>query len=130
MGHGPRFRALNRALKAQGLRIVMLMRLSPVFPFNILNYVLGATSLSVRSFVAGSAVGMIPGTFLCAYAGSLAQDLAEALSGQGTGAGLGMGPKLAGLAVIVLATIAITRIARRALHEAHVEEMTHRPPRH
>ena len=64
----PRFAAIERAVSAQGRRIVFLLRLSPVIPFNFLNYVLGVTTISVLDFVVAS-IGTIPGTIVYAYGG-------------------------------------------------------------
>ena len=49
----PTMSAIDRAVGTKGLRIVLLMRLSPIVPFNVLNYVCGATSLELRDFVLG-----------------------------------------------------------------------------
>ena len=50
----PRFVAIERAVSARGRRIVLLLRLSPVVPFNFLNYALGLTTISVWDFVFAS----------------------------------------------------------------------------
>ena len=57
---------------------MFLTRLSPVFPFNLLNYAYGLTSVSLRDYFFASWVGMIPGTILYVYIGSLSGDLARA----------------------------------------------------
>jgi uncharacterized membrane protein YdjX (TVP38/TMEM64 family) len=44
----PSFAAIDRAVGRQGLKIVLLTRLSPVFPFNLLNYAFGLTQVSFR----------------------------------------------------------------------------------
>ena len=65
----PKLRALDTAVGQGGLRIVLLLRLSPVVPFNALNYVCGTTALELRDFVLGS-VGMIPGCIGYVYIGA------------------------------------------------------------
>ena len=113
----PRYAALDRAVSAQGRRIVFLLRLSPIVPFNFLNYALGLTRISVTDFVIASA-GMLPGAVMYAYAGKVTGE-ALALAGQ---AAL---PKnmsyyailVAGLAATLTATTVITRTARRALRD-------------
>jgi hypothetical protein len=60
-GLRPRFAAIDRAVSADARRIIMLLRLSPVTPFNVLNYGLGLTAISVWDFMIGS-LGMIPGS--------------------------------------------------------------------
>ena len=83
----PRFRALDRALGARGFWIVLLTRLSPLFPFNLLNYAYGISSVRPRDYVLASWIGMFPATVLYVYAGSAAASLTAALSrGGGNGA--------------------------------------------
>lgn len=113
-----RFAAIDRAIGEQGRRIVFLLRLSPAFPFSLLNYALGLTRVRLVDTLA-AAPGMLPGTLLYVYYGKLAGD-AAALAG---GAAPQRGPAdWALLAVGLVATIAVTtivtRIARRALAEA------------
>ena len=110
-----RFRAVDQAVGIHGLRIVTLLRLSPLFPFNILNYTLGLTRVRRRDYVIGSAVGMLPGTFLYVYLGSLVVDVAS-LSGPSDQASAARRIlSVAGFAATVLVTVYVTRIARRAL---------------
>ena len=71
----PRFAALDRAIGKRSAIIVLLTRLSPIFPFNLLNYALGLTGVSLRTYVLASWVGMMPGTLLYVYLGSIAKDL-------------------------------------------------------
>jgi uncharacterized membrane protein YdjX (TVP38/TMEM64 family) len=114
-----RFAAIDRAVGAQGRRIVFLLRLSPAIPFNLLNYALGLTRVRFRDYLIAS-VGMIPGTLLYVYSGKLAGDVA-ALAGGGASPDKGAGYYAVlglGLAATVIVTVFVTRIARRALREA------------
>ena len=77
-----RFEAMARAVEQQGFRIVFLARLSPVFPFNVLNYAFGITTVRLRDYVLASWLGMLPGTLLYVYLGSAAQSLAAVTAGQ------------------------------------------------
>lgn len=113
-----RFAAVDRAIAAQGRRIVILLRLSPAFPFSLLNYALGLTRISLRDYVLAS-VGMLPGTILYVYYGKLAGDVA-ALAG-------GVAPRRdaayyavlgVGLLATVIVTAVVTRTARAALRTA------------
>jgi uncharacterized membrane protein YdjX (TVP38/TMEM64 family) len=114
----PRFAALDRAVARDGRRIVFLLRLSPVFPFNALNYALGATNVRFVDYVVASP-GMLPVTLLYVYYGKLAGDVALAAGGLAPARGpeyyavLGLG-----LAATVAAAAFVTRIARRALAQA------------
>lgn len=76
----PRFAAIDRAIASQGGRIVFLLRLSPLFPFSLLNYALGLTRVRFRDYMIAS-LGMLPGTVLYVYYGSRAGELAQAAGG-------------------------------------------------
>jgi len=114
----PRFTAIDRAIAADGRRVVFLLRLSPVIPFALLNYALGLTKVRVADFLIASA-GMLPGTLLYVYTGSLAGTVLGATSGAAPARGAGFYVVLAlGLAATAAVTILVTRLARRALAEA------------
>jgi uncharacterized membrane protein YdjX (TVP38/TMEM64 family) len=70
----PKFKLLNTAVEQDGLKIVVLTRLSPIFPFNLLNYAFGLTDISLKDYTLGS-LAMIPATITYSYIGSLATDL-------------------------------------------------------
>jgi uncharacterized membrane protein YdjX (TVP38/TMEM64 family) len=113
----PRVAAVERAVSAQGRRIVFLLRLSPVVPFNFLNYVLGLTTISVWDFLIAS-TGTIPGAIVYAYAGHVTGE-ALALAGQ---AQVEKNASyyaflLGGLVATLAATFVVTRTARRALRD-------------
>src|SRR5271157_1645112 len=74
----PKFKAIDEAVAREGWKIVGLTRLSPVFPFNLLNYAFGLTRVSIRDYFFASWVGMLPGTVMYVYIGSLSGDLARA----------------------------------------------------
>ena len=108
-----KFAAIDEAVGREGGKIVLLTRLSPIFPFNVLNYGFGLTKVSLRAYLVASAIGMLPGTFLYVYIGSVAGSLATAGPRQRSPA------EWAFLGIGLLATVAvtffITRLARRAL---------------
>ena len=113
----PGFAAIDRATGREGRKIVLLLRLSPVFPFNLLNYALGLTSVRFADYAVAS-VGMLPGTVLYVYLGKLAGDVAAVAAG----VPLEDGPArtallLVGLGATVAVTVYIARVARRALAE-------------
>jgi uncharacterized membrane protein YdjX (TVP38/TMEM64 family) len=113
----PRFAAIDRAIAAQGGRIAFLLRLSPLFPFNLLNYALGLTRVRLRDYVLACA-GMLPGTLLYVYYGSLAGELAQAAGGARTRSPAEWALLAVGLVATVVVTRIVTRIATRALREA------------
>jgi len=106
----PRFSAIDHAVASNGLKIVFLLRLSPVFPFSFLNYALGLTRVSLRDY--------LPGTLLYVYYGKLAGDVASAASATQPDGGADLLVSGLGLVATIAVTVFVTRIARRALDEA------------
>lgn len=117
------FAALNQALNREGLKIILLTRLSPIFPFSLLNYAFGVTGISLRNYFLGS-VGMIPMTITYVYLGSLAGDLAN-INGasQLANAELQWTIRIIGLVATIGATFYITRVARQALAKSLEESI-------
>jgi uncharacterized membrane protein YdjX (TVP38/TMEM64 family) len=113
-----RFAAIDRAVGVEGRKIVVLLRLSPVFPFNLLNYALGLTRVRLVDYLIAS-FGMLPGTLLYVYSGMLIGDVAAIAGGVETERGaagwwvLGLG-----FAATLAVTVYVTRIAKRALDAA------------
>ena len=113
-----RFAAIDRAVGKEGRKIVFLLRLSPIFPFNLLNYALGLTSVRFADYAQAS-VGMLPGTLLYVYIGSVVGDLAALASGETGGQDTAQRIFfIVGLAITFVVTLFVTRVARRALAEA------------
>jgi len=117
-----RFAAIDRAIGQQGLRIVLLLRLSPAIPFNLLNYALGLSRVRFADYALGC-LGMLPGTLAYVYSGSLAAEVAAAAGGAGGEASAAQRALfVAGLVATVAATLLVTRAARRALAAATAAE--------
>ncbi len=115
VGQSKRLEAIDAAVARQGFTLVFLLRLSPVFPFNVLNYALSLTRVRLSTYVAASFLGMLPGTAMYVYLGSLAPAAAEmSAAGQG-GGGTRTALYAAGLAATVAVAVIGTRAARRAL---------------
>ncbi len=113
-----RFTTIDDAVAKEGWRIVGLTRLSPVFSFNLLNYAYGLTKVSLREYIFASWIGMMPGTVMYVYIGSLAGDLAS------IGAETAEAPSTArwiinivAFIATVLVTVYVTKIAKKALSE-------------
>jgi len=106
-----KFAAIDKAIGDQGWKIVGLLRLSPLIPFNLSNYFYGVTSVGFVPYVVASAVGMIPGTLLYAYLGGAGK---AGLDGGGGQSSL----KYVFLGVGLLATIVVTIIVSRAAKKA------------
>lgn len=111
----PKFSAIDRAVAKSGFKIVILTRLSPAFPFNLQNFAYGVTGVSFRDYFWATWIGMIPGTVMFVYLGSVMKSLADAFSGNIQG---GYALKLAGLAATIIVTVVVTREATQALKEA------------
>lgn len=115
----PRFAAIDAAVGDKGFQIVALLRLSPVLPFNLLNYALGLTHVRLRDYVLGSWLGMLPATALYVYLGSLVTSAGELTSGSGSDAGpWARALYWGGLGATLLVTVVVARVARRALGAA------------
>src|SRR5262249_9908291 len=116
-----RFAAIDRAVGREGLKIGLLTRLSPAVPFNLLHYAYGLTQVPFRDYVIGSLVGMIPGTAMYVYLGSLITSVSQLASGAPSGGAAKQALTFLGFAATVAVTVVITRLARRALDESTVE---------
>jgi uncharacterized membrane protein YdjX (TVP38/TMEM64 family) len=117
IANNDKFNAIDRAVGKEGLKIVLLTRLSPIFPFNLLNYAFGLTGVSIRDYIIGS-LGMIPGTLMYVYIGSLAGNIALiGTNAQPTNESLQWTIRIVGFIATIAVTVYITRIARGALNE-------------
>ena len=127
MTNNERFAAIDSAIGQQAFKLILLMRLSPVFPYNFLNYALGLTKASFRHYALGTALGMIPGILMYVYLGAGVRSLAE-VAAQAEGKGeTPLAQRIffwAGLAVAVVVVVLVTRIARRALKRQAPEATT------
>jgi uncharacterized membrane protein YdjX (TVP38/TMEM64 family) len=113
----PRFRALDDGVAAEGWKLVLLTRLSPIFPFNLQNYGYGLTQIPAMHYVLASWIGMMPGTMMIVYVGHAVGSVAkgrERTSAEWTVLALGL------VATIAVAIVA-ARIARRALARTSTE---------
>lgn len=113
----PRFLAVDRAVGTGGLGIVLLTRLSPLFPYNFQNYAFALTGIRFRDYALGSWVGMLPGTLLYVYLGSTAQALAAIGAGERGRTALEWGAFAVGLVATAAATWIVTRRATAILEE-------------
>lgn len=116
-----RFQAIDNAIAREGLKIVILTRLSPVFPFSLLNYALSITQVSFKDYLLGF-IGMIPGTVMFVYIGSLVGSLATIDAAQSANPHvqtIQQGIRIFGFIVAAAVTVYVTRIAKRALEESY-----------
>ena len=106
-----KFSAVDRAVGQEGWKIVLLTRLSPIFPFTLLNYAFSLTRVKLRDYILASWLGMLPGTVTYVYLGSLVNVGAghrKLTTGECVIYGVG-------LLAAVTVTLVVTRVARRAL---------------
>ena len=74
------FRAIDLGLKRNGFKLIFLMRMTPIMPYNVLNYFLGVTSMKMRDFNLG-ALGMIPLTAINVYIGVQLDSINDIITG-------------------------------------------------
>jgi uncharacterized membrane protein YdjX (TVP38/TMEM64 family) len=113
----PKLRVVEQAVSREGLKLVLLTRLSPAFPFSLLNLAYGLSEVSLRDYAIGL-IGILPGTVLFCGLGALAGDVARfgaVLSGEADP--LTWAVRLLGIGATVAVTVLVTRVARRALAE-------------
>jgi len=113
----PQAAAIDRAIEKNGFKAVVLLRLQPVLPFNLLNYALGLTSIRLRDYMLASWIGMFPATVLYVYLGSIMNDISDLLRGRPNSGVAGRLLLWGGLAAIVILVWWLGRIARKALRE-------------
>lgn len=113
-----KFTAVDEAVGREGFKIVLLLRLSPVFPFNFLNYALGLTKVSFGKYAFASVIGMLPGGLMYVYFGSAARSLADVATGKVEGGWAGQIFFWVGLATTILVAGFVTRLAKKSLKES------------
>jgi uncharacterized membrane protein YdjX (TVP38/TMEM64 family) len=115
--NNPKFRALDRAIAREGSKIVLLIRLAPVFPFTYINYAFGLTGIRLLPYVLATFIGIIPASFAFVYLGNAA---ASAATGSADTARMAI--KIGGAVVALIASIFVARVATKAIKRAGVEE--------
>jgi uncharacterized membrane protein YdjX (TVP38/TMEM64 family) len=113
-----RFRALDRAIARAGAKIVFLIRLSPIFPFTYVNYAFGLTAVRLLPYSIATLAGIVPGTLAYVYIG-----YAAASAATGGGSTTRAVVQIAGAAAALVATIAVARIATKAIRQTGVDDL-------
>ena len=122
----PKFRQIDRAIGERGAKLIFLLRLSPVVPFNLSNYFYGLTAVKFWPYVLASWIGMMPGTLAYVYFGTLGRAAAQSATDAGPERGPLEWTLLAvGLAATLAVTIWVSKIARHAIKET--EEIPTKP---
>ncbi|GFP83975.1 tvp38/tmem64 family membrane protein slr0305 [Phtheirospermum japonicum] len=117
----PKFRAVAIATQRSGFKIVLLLRLVPLLPFNMLNYLLSVTSVSVTQYMLASWLGMMPITFALVYVGTTLKDLSDVTHGWHEFSKTRWALILMGLVVSAVLIFCVTRVAKAALEKALAE---------
>jgi uncharacterized membrane protein YdjX (TVP38/TMEM64 family) len=113
----PRARAVDRAVGREGFKLVLLLRLSLLIPFNGLNYALSLSQVTLGRYVLASFIGMLPGTALYVYLGSLATAAAELSTRRAEGGGAQTALYVTGLVATVVVALVLAQAAGRALRD-------------
>jgi len=111
----PKLQAVEQAVSREGLKLVLLTRLSPAFPFSLLNLAYGLSEVSLRDYTIGL-IGILPGTILFCGLGALAGDVArfgEVLSGEADAGTWTL--RVVGILATLGSVWLVGRAARRAL---------------
>ena len=110
-----RLAAIDRAVEAEGFRLMFLLRLSPIVPYTLLNYVLGVSRVRFGDFI-GALAGMLPAVVMYVYAGKVIGDVASIATGAAPPRGAAYYTLIGvGLGATILASILIARAAARAV---------------
>ncbi|KAL6191112.1 hypothetical protein ACLB2K_037504 [Fragaria x ananassa] len=117
----PQFRAVAIAIRKSGFKIVLLLRLVPLLPFNMLNYLLSVTPVPIGEYMLASWLGMMPITFALVYVGTTLKDLSDVTHGWGEFSKTRWAVIILGLVVSVILMFLVTRVAKAALEKALAE---------
>jgi uncharacterized membrane protein YdjX (TVP38/TMEM64 family) len=112
-----KFRALDRAITAEGARIVFLIRLAPVFPYAYINFAFGLTGVRLVPYVVATFFGIIPVTLAFVW---ISDTAARAATAELTTTRLII--NIIGGVLAVIATVYVTRVALQAIRKAGVDE--------
>lgn len=121
MGDNLKLQALDEAVNAQSFYIVFLTRVAIVLPFNVLNYAFGLTRVSAVTYVAATALGMLPAVLLYVYLGTLADDFGAILAGDVRPASGAYWIAVVAIAAIAAVIWIVQRAARRALQQQQLD---------
>ncbi|KAA3455726.1 transmembrane protein 64 isoform X2 [Gossypium australe] len=117
----PQFRSVALAIRRSGFKIVLLLRLVPLLPFNMLNYLLSVTPVPILEYMLASWLGMMPITLALVYVGTTLKDLSDVTHGWSEFSTTRWAFLILGLSVSVVLMICVTRVAKSALDKALAE---------
>lgn len=117
----PKFQAIAIAIQGSGFKIVLLLRLVPLLPFNMLNYLLSVTPVPIREYMLATWVGMMPVTFAFVYVGTTLKDLSDVTHGWAEVSKTRWVLMASGFLVSVILMVYITRVAKASLEKELAE---------
>ncbi|KAM0954209.1 putative SNARE associated golgi family protein [Dioscorea sansibarensis] len=117
----PKFQAVAIAIQRSGFKIVFLLRLVPLLPFNMLNYLLSVTPVSVGEYMMGSWLGMMPITLALVYVGTTLKDLADVTHGWSEVSTSRIVLIILGFVISVILMVCVTKVAKASLEKALAE---------
>ncbi|XAR61223.1 hypothetical protein NMG60_11034863, partial [Bertholletia excelsa] len=120
----PKFQAVAVAIQRSGFKIVLLLRLVPLLPFNVLNYLLSVTPVSLGEYILASWLGMMPITFVLVYVGTTLKDLSDVTHGFGEASTTRWVIMMCGFLISVIMMLYITKVAKASLDKALAENAT------
>lgn len=119
-----RFARLDRATQHHGFTIVLLSRLSPLFPFNLLNYAFSVTAVKFRDYFVATMIGVIPACFVWVYMGTFMKTIAEVATGKVDPATVKPWVLVLSLVITLIAMVILAYVAKKMLARALAEEIT------
>ncbi|KAF3457204.1 hypothetical protein FNV43_RR01861 [Rhamnella rubrinervis] len=118
----PQFRSVALATQKSGFKIVLLLRLVPMLPFNMLNYLLSVTSVPIGEYMLASWLGMMPITLVLVYIGTTLKDLSDVTHGWSEFSYTRLALAIVSLVVSLVLMTCVMKIAKDALDKALVED--------
>jgi len=113
----PRAQAINTAVSDDGFRVVFLLRLASILPFIPLSYLLGMSRISIRQYVLATWTGLLPGTVLYVFIGSLVSEVSQLSERGETVSHITGALAITGGIVVIMTLTMIARSARRILNQ-------------
>lgn len=117
----PRFQSVSLAIHKSGFKIVLLLRLVPLLPFNMVNYLLSVTPVRIVEYMLATWFGMMPITFALVYVGTTFKDLSDVTHGWHEMSKTNLAFIVLGFAISVILLVCITKVAKASLEKALAE---------
>ncbi|XP_031500641.1 uncharacterized protein LOC116264509 [Nymphaea colorata] len=115
------FQAIDTAIQRSGFKIVLLLRLAPLLPFNMLNYLLSMTPVSTGEYMMASWLGMMPITLALVYVGTTLKDLSDTTHNWNQISTMRWVILASGIVLSVVLMVCVTKVAKCSLEKALME---------